>query len=330
MKIEKNYDLSSLNTFGMKAKCAVFLEYESAKELESVDWDSLPKPLLPLGCGSNLLFTKDFPGTVLHSGIKYIKYVDMGLDELPVMVGSGVIFDDLIVELCKNNLWGAENLSLIPGEVGASVVQNMGAYGVEVKDIVTGVSCFDLQERKSVKFKASECEFAYRDSFFKHNPGRYLVTSVLIRVSRKRAPRLEYKALSGIDASSPQSVREAIIKIREDKLPDPAKTGSAGSYFKNPVVSAAQFVSISQGYSQVPHYVLDGGFVKVPAAWMIEQCGLKGATLGGAAVWKNQPLVLVNASGNATADEILALEKKITDAVKEKFGVTLETEVQKV
>ena len=330
MKRIENYDLSARNTFRMKVRCALFIEYDSAKELESIDFESLPRPIVHIGEGSNLLFTGDFPGTVLHSNIRYIKYIDMGLDDVPVAVGSGVKFDDFVANVCGNGMWGAENLSLIPGEVGAAAVQNIGAYGVEVKDIIKGVVCFDTVERRSVKFTASELDYGYRDSFFKHpeNKGRYIVTSVLFRLSRTSKPRLEYKGLAGIDASSPQSIREAVIGIRNSKLPDPAEKGSAGSFFKNPVVSAAVFARIAEGYETVPHFILDGGFVKIPAAWMIEQCGFKGAVEGGAAVYQKQPLVLVNETGEATPEDIITLEKRIIKGVEERFGVTLSPEVE--
>ena len=335
MRIKLKYDLSSQNTFRMKVSCECFVEYENVKELEGLNFDKLPKPLLHIGEGSNLLFTRDFPGTVLHSNIEFIKYVDVGFDEVPVMVGAGVSFDNFVEETCRHGLWGAENLSLIPGEVGAAAVQNIGAYGVEVKDIISGVVCFDLKERRKVRFTAAECRYGYRSSMFKEdeNKGRYIVTSVLFRLSRKPVPRTEYKgvleALAGNEPSSPMDVREAIIKLRRKKLPDPAEIGSAGSFFKNPVVSAEQFAAISPGGS-APHYVLPDGSVKIPAAWMIESCGLKGESEGGAQIYENQPLVIVNATGKATSEDVLSLERKIIDAVKSRFGVELHPEVEHV
>lgn len=335
MRIQLNYDLSAQNTFRMKVSCACYVEYENVKELEGLNFDRLPKPLLHIGEGSNLLFTKDFPGTVLHSNIEYIKYVNVGLDEVPVMVGAGVVWDHFVAETCRHGLWGAENLSLIPGEVGAAAVQNIGAYGVEVGDLISGVVAFDLQERRKVKFTREECRYGYRDSLFKQpeNKGRYVVTSVLLRLSRKPNPRVEYKgireALGGRDPQTPQEVREAVVHIRQQKLPDPEEIGSAGSFFKNPVVSRAEFERISPDGS-APHYDLPDGTVKVPAAWLIDQCGFKGATEGGAAVWERQPLVLVNATGEATPQDVLALEQRITNGVQERFGVTLHPEVDHI
>ena len=229
-----------------------------------------------------------------------------------------------------------ENLSLIPGTVGAAAVQNIGAYGVEAKDIIAGVTCFDLQTRDKTAFKVHELRYGYRDSLFKDPEfkGRYIITGVLFSLSRVPAPKIEYGALKkifdGRQPATPMEVREEIIRIRREKLPDPEEIGSAGSFFKNPVVSAAQFAQIAQGYDTVPHFVLEGGFVKVPAAWMIEQCGFKGVRRGGAAVYEKQPLVIVNASGSASPDEIVALEQEVIDAVRKKFGVELHPEVEHI
>ena len=338
MRKEENYDLRSQNTFGMKVKCACYVEYGSAAELERMDWDSLPKPIKHIGEGSNLLFSGDFPGTVLHSDIEYIKYVDVGFDEVPVMVGAGVHWDNFVEETCRHGLWGAENLSLIPGETGAAAVQNIGAYGVEVKDIISGVVCYDLQERKKVKFTVAECGYGYRESMFKHAEGRYIVTSVLFRLTRKKSPKLEYKGLEALAAEEdipPMKVRDAIIRIRREKLPDPEETGSAGSFFKNPVVNALKFADVIDRARRdfgddvaVPHYILSDGTVKIPAAWLIDRCGFKGAREGGAAVYEKQPLVIVNASGDASPADVLALEKRIMDTVQERFGITLSPEVE--
>ena len=330
-----NYDLLAQNTFRMKVSCACYVEYENVKELTGLNFDRLPQPLLHIGAGSNLLFTGDFPGTVLHSNIEFIKYIDMGFEEVPVLVGAGTVWDHFVAEACRHGLWGAENLSLIPGEVGAAAVQNIGAYGVEVKDLVSGVVCFDLQERRKVKFSREECRYGYRDSLFKQpeNKGRYIVTSVLFRLTRKPSPKLDYKgvrdALEGVEPASPQQVRDAIVRIRRQKLPDPEELGSAGSFFKNPVVSREQFARISPD-GGAPHYDLPDGTVKVPAAWLIDRCGFKGASEGGAAVYERQPLVIVNASGTASPQEVLALEQRIINGVRERFGVTLHPEVEHI
>ena len=334
MKRIENYDLGAHNTFGMKVKAALYIEYDSVDELMSLDLKALPQPVFHIGAGSNLLFTKDFPGTVLHSGIKFIKYVDMGLDEVLLTVGSGVVFDDLIANVAGNGLWGMENLSLIPGEVGAAAVQNIGAYGVEAKDVITGVVCLDTTDWTKTVFKVGECAYGYRDSRFKHERGRYIITSVLFRVTRKYSPKLDYggvrAALEGCDlqALTPMNVREAIIGIRNAKLPDPAQIGSAGSFFKNPVITKEHFEKFAT--AETPHYDLPDGTVKVPAAWLIDQCGFRGKVLGGAQVYEKQPLVIVNASGSASPEDVLALENQIIAAVQERYEITLHPEVDHI
>ncbi len=344
MKRIENYDLSTQNTFRMKVKAALYIEYDNVEELQSLDLKALPQPVFHMGAGSNLLFTKDFPGTILHSNIKFIKYVDMGLDEVLLTVGSGVVFDDLIANVAGNGLWGMENLSLIPGEVGAAAVQNIGAYGVEAKDVISGVVCLDTKDWTKTVFKVGECAYGYRDSRFKHERGRYIITSVLFRVTRKYSPKLDYggvrAALEGRDLQvlTPMDVRNAIIGIRNAKLPDPAQIGSAGSFFKNPVISREHFERIvaaecppsAPGKGPVPHYDLPDGTVKVPAAWLIDQCGFRGKVLGGAQVYEKQPLVIVNASGSASPEDILALENQIIAKVKEKYDIDLHPEVDHI
>lgn len=319
----------------MKVSCECYIEYDNIKELEGLNFDGLPKPLLHIGEGSNLLFTKDFPGTVLHSNIEYIKYIDVGFDEVPVVVGAGVNFDSFVSEVCRHGLWGAENLSLIPGEVGAAAVQNIGAYGVEVKDIISGVSCFDIKERKKVRLTAAECRYGYRSSMFKEpeNKGRYVVTSVLFRLSRKVRSNISYSGLSEMfsehQPTTPEDVRRAVIDIRRKKLPDPATVGSAGSFFKNPIVGAEDFARINSDGS-IPNYELPDGRVKIPAAYLIDSCSLKGESVGGASVYENQPLVIINKSGDAAPEDILALEEKIKTRVRERFGIELQAEVDHI
>jgi UDP-N-acetylmuramate dehydrogenase len=335
MKRFENYDLSGLNTFRLKARCALYIEYDTVDELKALDYKSLPQPIMHIGAGSNLLFTKDFPGTILHSGVKFIKFVDLGLDEVLMTVGAGVVFDDFVAKTCEAGLWGAENLSLIPGEVGAAAVQNIGAYGVEVKDIIAGVVCLDTSDWSKIIFKTPECRYAYRDSMFKQQKGRYIITSVLFRLTRKYSPKLDYgglRAALGENTSNltPGQLREAIIKIRRQKLPDPAEIGNAGSFFKNPVMPRRQYEAIVAAEGEVPHYDLPDEMVKVPAAWMIERCGFKGKRLGGAQVYEKQPLVIINANGEADAQDILDLEKQIITEVKRRFGVELHPEVEHV
>lgn len=342
MKQIPNYDLTAHNTFGMKVRCALYVEYDTVAELEALPWKELPQPIMHIGAGSNLLFTGDFPGTVLHSAVKYMKFVDMGLDEVLMTVGAGVVFDDFVARTCEAGLWGAENLSLIPGEVGASALQNIGAYGVEAKDIIAGVVCLDTTDWSKTIFKTPELAYGYRDSMFKHQKGRYIVTSVLFKLSRKYSPKLDYggirSALEGRDLTklTPGDVREAIIGIRRAKLPDPAEKGSAGSFFKNPVISREHFEKIvavahaSNPEAKVPSYDLPDGTVKVPAAWLIDSLGFRGAVNGGAKVYDKQPLVIVNESGTASPEEIMALEQQIISKVWETYDIELHPEVEHV
>ena len=358
VRTEYYKDLTKMNTFGMKVKARCFVEYDSVADLVDIEFEELARPVLHIGGGSNLLFTDDFKGTVLHSKINFIEILDecqsvpdsdgtssseMQQDVL-VSVGSGVVFDDFCDWAAKEGLWGVENLSYIPGEVGASAVQNIGAYGVEVKDVIRTVYCYDTVEEEFVKFDVSECEYGYRDSVFK-NPeikGRYIVTHVVFALSRTPQPKLEYGHLADAVAAlaaklTPALIRKVIIKIRKEKLPEPSVVGSAGSFFKNPVISAELFAKIEAAAKaehgadcKVPHYDLPDGTVKVPAAWMIEQCGWKGRRSGGAAVWDKQPLVIVNYTGEAYPEEIIGLERRIIDSVKHKFGVELHPEVDHI
>lgn len=329
-------DLTKLNTFRMKVTARAFVEYDSVADLVDLDLEGLPRPLLHIGGGSNLLFTGDFKGTVLHSRISFIEPLENGL----VSVGSGVVFDDLCSWACDNGLWGLENLSGIPGEVGAAAVQNIGAYGVEVKDVIRTVYCYDLQEEEFVHFDNAECCYGYRDSIFKHPgcKGRYIVTHVVFRLSSEPSAKLEYGHLrQAVEEASvpgsvltPSLVRKVVTGIRNSKLPDPKVLGSAGSFFKNPVVGRDVYERIASSNENVPHYDLEGGQVKIPAAWLIEQCGWKGRRMGGAAVYDKQPLVIVNCTGEAYPEEIIGLERRIVESVKTRFGIELKPEVDHI
>ena len=381
VKTEYYKDLTKVNTFGMKVKARCFIEYDSVADLVDIEFEELARPVLHIGGGSNLLFTDDFKGTVLHSKIDFIEILDKchSIPEAPafagsgtpypgvgkcllhtngtlfadfkpsnevlVSVGAGVVFDDFCAWAAKEGLWGVENLSYIPGEVGASAVQNIGAYGVEVKDVIRRVYCYDTVEEEFVNFSVEECGYGYRDSIFKDPEvkGRYIVTHVVFALSRVPQPKLEYghlkDAFAEVASSSltPDLIRKTIIKIRKEKLPEPSVKGSAGSFFKNPVISMADFQRIEASAKaelgadyKVPHYDLPDGTVKVPAAWMIEQCGWKGKRSGGAAVWDKQPLVIVNHTGEAYPEEIVGLEKRIIASVRTKFGVELSPEVEHV
>ena len=298
-----------------------------------------------IGGGSNLLFTGDFPGTVLHSAIRHIDVISDSDDEVLVRVGAGVEFDKLCEWAAGRSLWGPENLSHIPGEAGAAAVQNIGAYGVEAKDIIREVRAFDLVSRKFLTFSVEECNYGYRDSFFKSPEGkdRYIITGIVFAFRRNGSPILEYgnlreTLLSRCHCPTPSDVREAIISIRRTKLPEVSEVGSAGSFFKNPVVSREVFDNVvrvsGRDEASVPHYPVPvpGGepWVKIPAAWLIDQCGWKGAVRGGAGVWPSQPLVIINASGEASPEEILALEECIRMSVSDRFGIVLSPEVEHI
>ena len=341
IKTSYYHDLTKMNTFGMKVKARCFIEYDSVADLVDIEFEELARPVLHIGGGSNLLFTDDFKGTVLHSKIDFIEILEDVDSRVLVSVGAGVIFDNFCDWAAKEGLWGAENLSYIPGEVGASAVQNIGAYGVEVKDIIHKVYCYDTVEEEFVCFDVDECEYGYRDSVFKDPEirGRYIVTHVVFALSRDPQPQLEYAHLKesvGENVTVAQ-IRKTIIKIMKEKLPEPSVMGSAGSFFKNPVISAEHFKQIETAAKaelgaeyKVPHYDLPDGTVKVPAAWMIEQCGWKGKRSGGAAVYDKQPLVIVNYTGEAFPEEITGLERRIMDSVKRKFNIDLHPEVEHI
>ncbi len=362
IKTSYYHDLTKMNTFGMKVKARCFIEYDSVADLVDIEFEELARPLLHIGGGSNLLFTDDFKGTILHSKIDFIEILDdchfdqssdCHFDQAErveksvlVSVGAGVVFDDFCAWAAKEGLWGVENLSYIPGEVGASAVQNIGAYGVEAKDVIHTVYCYDTIEEEFVHFDVSECRYGYRDSIFK-NPeikGRYVVTHVVFALTRDPQPRLDYGhikdavlAEAGGRELTPAMIRKVIIRVRKEKLPEPSVTGSAGSFFKNPVITREHFAQIETAARaeygpdyKVPHYDLPDGMVKVPAAWMIEQCGWKGRRSGGAAVWDKQPLVIVNYTGEAYPEEIIGLERRIISSVKTRFNVDLHPEVEHV
>ena len=343
-----------MNTFGMKVKARCFIEYDSVADLVDIEFEELARPVLHIGGGSNLLFTDDFKGTVLHSKINFIEILekeeprhceeqdDVAIPSpVLVSVGAGVVFDEFCDWAAKEGLWGVENLSYIPGEVGASAVQNIGAYGVEVKDVIRKVYCYDTVDEEFVSFDVEDLEYGYRDSAFKDPEvkGRYIVTHVVFALSREPQPRLDYAHLKEAvgDNVTPLQIRKTIIKIRKEKLPEPSVMGSAGSFFKNPVISAEHFARIEAAAKaehgadvKVPHYDLPDGTVKIPAAWMIEQCGWKGKRSGGAAVYDKQPLVIVNYTGEAYPEEIIGLERRIIASVKSKFDIVLHPEVDHI
>ena len=321
MRILNDYNLLQHNTFGINAKCKQFVEYESLDELKELR-KTLCEPYLHIGEGSNLLFAEDYNGTILHCTIKGIKPLGNGYLE----IGGGEIWDDVVDYCVRNGYYGAENLSLIPGETGAAAVQNIGAYGAEIKDIIAWVDVMHLPTGEIRRMKAEECKYAYRSSIFKTElKDQCAVYSVTLHLLSEFTPRLDYfKGKS--DISTAKELRQMIIDTRNSKLPDPKAIGNAGSFFMNPVVGQDKFKSLLQKYPDMPHYPANGG-VKIPAGWMIEMCGWKGKSRGNAGVYAKQALVLVN-NGNADGKEIISLCETIQRDVMEKFGIEITPEVK--
>lgn len=328
MKDLRDYSLLAHNTFGIAASCSRFLEYATDDEARTVA-TLLQDPYIIIGGGSNLLLTRNFEGTVVHSAVKGISPLGDGR----VRCGSGEQWDD-VVEWCVNHqLYGAENLSLIPGDVGASAVQNIGAYGVEVKDLIDSVEAVEIQTGALRTFTNAECGYGYRDSRFKHEwKKRFLITHVTYRLSADFHANTQYGNISGelqhlgINRPDAAQLREVIIGIRRAKLPDPQVTGNAGSFFMNPVVSRQKYEELAAAYPQMPHYFIDADHEKIPAGWMIEQCGWKGRSLGRAGVHDRQALVLVN-RGGATGGEVVSLCEAIRSDVRQRFGIDIHPEV---
>lgn len=322
------------NTFGLDVKAGRWLEYASVEELKALIAEGqISSPYLHVGSGSNLLFLGDFEGTVLHSAIRSIEMVNQDAEKVWLRVGAAVIWDDFVAYCVERGYYGAENLSLIPGEVGASAVQNIGAYGVEVKDLISCVETVDVHGDKRV-FGVEECGYAYRNSVFKRPDMKsFFVTHVTFALNKAEQYTLNYGTIrqelekySQIDLAT---VRQVIVSIRESKLPDPKVLGNAGSFFMNPIVTRTKYETLLQEYPSMPSYQVDATHVKIPAGWMIEQCGWKGKSLGNAAVHDKQALVLVNCGG-ATGADIVALSDAVRAAVREKFGVEIHPEVNMI
>lgn len=337
MRQESHYPLLKHNTFGMDVKTDVFIEYNSISDLQGalrrINHDSPHLPLLHIGQGSNLLFLEDYQGIVLHSCLHGFQQTGEGEGYVEIRVGGGESWDDWVATSLAHGWYGLENLSAIPGEVGASAVQNIGAYGAEAKDFITKVECVDLKTGECRCFDTDCCGYAYRQSNFKNRwKGMYAVTYVTFRLSTSFTPRLDYGGIRaslkqhGIDTPTAFDVRRIITELRRDKLPDPAVQGNAGSFFINPIIWRDAFEALTSQYGEIPHYDVDAGRVKVPAGWLIEQCGWKGRALGRAAVHDRQALVLVN-RGNATGSDIVALSDAVRTDVKKRFGIDIRPEV---
>ncbi len=333
MKISENYSLLKHNTFGMDVKTRWFVEYENETDLQKLLSDEyfFSLPFLHIGEGSNLLFLDDFPGVIVHSLIRGIEVIDEDEHTVSVKSGAGVNWDDFVAYCVQKQWHGIENLSLIPGEVGASTVQNIGAYGVEACETISEVHAYHVESGEKRIFNKEECRFSYRKSIFKENDfkGKYFITHVIFKLSKHPDYKLNYgnlkEILSGQEISL-SAIRKAVIYIRENKLPDPKKMGNAGSFFMNPYICMEHYEGLKAKYPQIPHFPVNEEVVKIPAAWLIDQCGLKGHCFGNAAIHEKQPLVIVN-KGGATANDIASLAKQVQDIVFQKFRIELHREV---
>lgn len=335
MLLKENFSLLRHNTFGIDAYCRLFIEYSDISELKEAlkKVKEMHVPMLHIGGGSNLLFTKDYEGVVLHAGSKNIKIIKETEDNIYIEADAGVVWDEFVEWTIKHGSFGLENLSLIPGEVGASAVQNIGAYGIEVCQYIDRVKTLEVATEKYHEFKNEECNYGYRHSIFKGELyGKQIVTSVVYKLSKVFTPHLEYGALKtqlekhNLNAKdiTAQQLRKLIIDIRNEKLPNPNDIGSAGSFFMNPIVSEEKFVALYQQYPTIPHYPAKNG-IKLSAGWLIDQAGWKGKKFKNAGVYEKQALVLVN-NGGATGDDVVQLAQSIQKDIMEKFGINIKPE----
>ncbi|MDL2222606.1 UDP-N-acetylmuramate dehydrogenase [Bacteroidales bacterium OttesenSCG-928-M11] len=333
MRIEQNYSLLKHNTFNLDIKTRWFVEYESEEDLRKLLQDEyfFSQSFWHIGQGSNLLFLDHFNGVIVHSAIKGIEIVKENTEVVWLKVGASEDWDSFVSYCVDKNWGGIENLSYIPGEVGASAFQNIGAYGVEASDCIEEVHMYSLQSGNKQVLSNKECNYSYRNSFFKQteNRGKYYITYVVYRLQKNPTYKLDYgdirKKLVDKEINL-KNIRQAIIEIRKEKLPDPKEYGNAGSFFTNPYITIEHYESLKQNYPDIPSYPIDEKRVKVPAAWLIDKAGLKGHEHGGAAVHTKQPLVLIN-KNQATGDDIALLAADIQRIIQEKFGIELLPEV---
>ncbi len=335
MLIFENHPLLSLNSFAINVKTKYFTSIQSINELAEVinkNKKGFTEPLLILGGGSNLLFTKDFNGWVIKNDLKGIELIKEDENYYYVKAMAGENWHQFVLFCVNHNYAGVENLSLIPGNIGASPMQNIGAYGVEIKDMFYELEAYNIQDQQLVTFTKNDCEFGYRESVFKTKfKNQFIITSVCFQLPKKPTLNISYGAikkeleLMNINTPTIQDISKAIIRIRQSKLPDPLKIGNAGSFFKNPIITQSAFRKLKQSFPIIPSFP-NNNLIKVPAGWLIEQCGWKGYRKKDAGCYALQALVLVN-YGNATGSEIFELSKEIIDSVKNKFGIELEREV---
>ncbi len=333
IKFTENISLKPFNTFGLDVKALHFQTFNSVKQLQDLLGHIQNSPLLILGGGSNLLLTQDFNGYVLKNELKGISIVNEDPDYLSVEVQAGENWHEFVLHCIEQGWAGVENLSLIPGTVGAAPMQNIGAYGIEIKDVFESLTAVEISSGDIHTFNAEACQFGYRESVFKKSlKGKYIITSVTFKLNKEAEINVSYGAIQetlndmGVTEPSIKAVSDAVIKIRQSKLPDPAKIGNAGSFFKNPEVEKIDFEGLKAEFPGIPGYQLPQDKMKIPAAWLIEQAGWKGKTFGEIGVHKNQPLVLVN-YGNGKGVDLKDLAFKIRASVLEKFGIELTPEV---
>lgn len=333
MQVLENFPLKDLNTFGVAANARYYAAFDSIASLNDILSKYPGQPLLILGGGSNVLLTKDFDGLVLKNDIRGIRKVSEDAEFVYIKAGAGENWHQFVLYTIEHGWGGLENLSLIPGCVGASPMQNIGAYGVEIKDVFEQLTAFHLNERSNYTFRAQACEFGYRESVFKRKyKGQFVIANVTFKLRKQPVLNTSYGAIAaelkarGIEHPTIRDVSDVVISIRQSKLPDPKETGNAGSFFKNPSITIPQFDELKKKYPDMVAYLNPDGTMKLAAGWLIEQAGWKGYRQGDAGVHARQALVLVN-HGQATGAEIVALSEQIIASVKEKFGVELEREV---
>jgi UDP-N-acetylmuramate dehydrogenase len=335
MIISQDFCLKPFTTFGIEVMASQYAAITSVRDLQELfeEGDLKEKPMMVMGGGSNVLFTDHYNGLILACQIRGKEIIKETDDEILIKVGGGEPWPSFVDDMIDKGYGGIENLSLIPGKVGAAPIQNIGAYGVEIKEVFESLDAFELRTGKIKKFTKSECEFSYRSSIFKTTvKDKFFITHVTFRLSKKPRINLSYAPLKeafadrNMDEISIKEVSEAVIKIRNSKLPDPDQLKNAGSFFKNPVVSQKIANKLKDSYPNIPIYPQTDGKIKLAAGWLIEQCGWKGKRVGDAGVHDKQALVIVN-YGDASGEEILALSKKIQNNVKKQFGINLEPEV---
>ena len=331
MIVNKNASLKKLNTFNVDASCDLLVETSNPDDLfEILDSKELNNNLFILGGGSNILFTKHYQGTIINLKEESIKILEEGVDKIQVEVSAGMNWHRFVEWAVDKDFGGIENLSLIPGSVGASPIQNIGAYGVELEDVFDSCSGIMIDSLDKVNLSKSDCEFSYRSSIFKKNlKNKFIITSVRFNLTKSNHlfnidyPDLNNLSESGLDL---KKISNEVIKIRNSKLPDPKQYGNCGSFFKNPILGYSKFQKLKEKFNEIPFFKTDSNYFKVPAAWLIDKCGFKKINDGNVGVYKNQPLVVINL-GNASGNEIINFAKRIKDSVFNEFDIELEEEV---